>query len=207
MNPKKDYNRILAQKTIEAFSERNITGYYCETAAEAKEKALSLIPAESTVSCGGSETLKQTGMIEALRDGDYRFFDPHAAMGAMEKNNVAHAALSVDYFFMSANAISSDGELVNIDGYGNRVSAMIFGPSHVIVIAGMNKVTNDLNSAINRAKHIAAPKTLLLFRQDYPSFNELDTQAERGSNHLVVTTGSAVKDRMIVILVDEELGF
>ena len=108
---------------------------------------------------------------------------------------------------MSSNAITESGELVNIDGYGNRTSALIFGPKHVIVIAGMNKVQPDIESAILRAKKTAAPLIVLKFKRDYETFEELSEAAQRACCQLVVTTGSMTKGRITVLLVGENLGY
>jgi len=162
MTPTQRYNQLLAQKLIEEFEKRNMEGYYCETKADALKKLLDIIPKETVVSYGGSVTLKETGAIEALTSGDYRFLDPNAAAGATEKEKIAHDALNADYYLMSANAISMTGELVNADGIGNRVAALAFGPKHVVIIAGMNKVETNLESAIMRVKTQAAQKCLLL---------------------------------------------
>lgn len=207
MRPKECYNALLAQKLIEEFKKRNIEGFYCETKEDALKKALEMIPGNSTVSCGGSETLHEIGLPLALKNGEYNFLNPHDAQGAIEKDKVAHAALGADYYLMSSNAISATGELVNIDGYGNRVAALIFGPKNVIVIAGLNKVAPNLDAAIIRAKNYAAQNTLLLFKQDYSSFDELSKVAENSCSQLVITSMSVTKGRIKVILVGECLGF
>lgn len=133
--------------------------------------------------------------------------DPDDAQGGTAKDKVAHQALGADYFLMSSNAISAVGELVNIDGYGNRVASLIFGPKNVIVVAGLNKVVPNLETAILRAKNYAAPLTMLIFKQDYPSFDELSRAAEGGCSQLVITSFSMTRGRIKVVLVGESLGF
>ena len=108
---------------------------------------------------------------------------------------------------MSSNAISTTGELVNIDGYGNRVGSLIFGPKNVIVIAGLNKVEPNLDAAQLCAKNYAAPITMLIFKRDYSSFDELSKVAECEYSQLVITGMSMTKGRIKVILVGECLGF
>ncbi len=125
----------------------------------------------------------------------------------MAKDKVAHQALSADYYLMSTNAISATGELVNIDGYGNRVASLIFGPKNVLVIAGINKVAPNLDAALLRAKSYAAPITMLIFKRDYASFDELSKAAEGACSQLVITGMSTTKGRIKVILVGEHLGF
>ena len=207
MNPKECYNTLLAQKLIEAFRKRNMEGLYCATKEDAVKKVLEMIPAGSVVSCGGSATLHETGLWDALKKEEYDFLDPLEAKDGAAKDAVAHQALGADYYLMSCNAISASGELVNTDGYGNRVSALIFGPKNVIVIAGMNKVTPDLDTAILRAKAVAAPMILLAFKQDYPSFDELTKAAEGACGQTVIMSMPAAKGRIKVILVGESLGF
>jgi hypothetical protein len=206
MTPTQRYNQLLAQKLIEEFEKRNMEGYYCETKADALKKLLDIIPKETVVSYGGSVTLKETGAIEALTSGDYRFLDPNAAAGATEKEKIAHDALNADYYLMSANAISMTGELVNADGIGNRVAALAFGPKHVVIIAGMNKVETNLESAIMRVKTQAAQKCLLLYKQDYSSFDELSQAASGIISQLVITSMTNFKGRIKIILVGENLG-
>ncbi len=207
MKPIECYNALLGQKLTEEFEKRNMEGFYCDTKEAALKKVLELIPKDSTVSCGGSATLREIDLRAALKNGGYNFLDPDDAKGAAAKDKAAHEALGADYFLMSANAISAAGELVNIDGYGNRVSSLIFGPKNVIVIAGLNKVEPNLDAAVLRARKYAAPLTLLIFKQDYPSFDELAKAAEAACSQLVITAFSATKGRIKVILVGESLGF
>ncbi|MEN6327720.1 MAG: lactate utilization protein [Syntrophomonas sp.] len=207
MEPKECYNALLAQKLIEEFNKRNIEGFYCATKEEAVNKVVEMIPKESLVSCGSSATLNEIGLRVALKNRGYNFLDPNDAQGGGAKDRVAHQALSADYFLMSSNAIAQTGELVNIDGYGNRVAALIFGPKHVIVIAGINKVEPNLDAAILRAKNYAAALTCLIFKQDYASWDQLAKVAEEANSHLVVTNKQAIRGRIKVILVGESLGF
>lgn len=207
MNPKECYNALFAQKLIKEFEKRNMEGFYCETKEEALKKVLEMIPKDSFVSCGSSATLDEIGLRTALKNEDYNFLDPKDAQGAKAMEKAAHQALTADYFLMSSNAISADGELVNIDGIGNRVAALIFGPKNVIVIAGLNKVEPNLEAAILRVKNYAAPLTCLIFKQDYSSFDELSKATEWGYSQLVITNKSMAKGRIKVIIVGESLGF
>lgn len=206
MTPAECYNQLLAQKLIEEFNKRNMEGYFCKTKADALNKLIELIPEKSVVSYGGSLTLKEIGVREAFHKGDYHFLDPNAVTGAAEMDKIAHEALGADYYLMSTNAIAMTGELVNADGYGNRVGALIFGPKHVVVVAGMNKVMPTLEDAIRRVKTEAARKCLTLFKQDYSSFDELCQVAQASIGQLVITSMTTVKGRITVILVDEILG-
>jgi L-lactate utilization protein LutB len=207
MERKECYNALLAQKLMVELKKRNMEGFYCETKDDALRKVLELIPKDSMVSCGGSATLNEIGVQIALKNEGYNFLDPNDAQGGLAMDKVAHEALGADYFLMSSNAISATGELVNIDGYGNRVAALIFGPKNVIVIAGINKVEPNLDAAILRAKNYAAQNTMLIFKRDYASFDELSKAAEAACAQLVITSMSMTKDRIKVILVGESLGF
>lgn len=207
IKPRECFNALLAQKLIGEFNKRNIEGFYCETKEDVLKKVLEIIPKDSLVSCGGSATLHEVGVRSALKNNGYNFLDPDDAQGGKAKEQVARQALNADYFLMSANAISVTGEIVNIDGYGNRVAALAFGPKNVIIIAGLNKVEPDLDAAVLRAKTHAAPLTILIFKQDYASFDELREAAEKACGQLVVTSMSTAKGRIKVILVGESLGF
>ena len=201
------YNRLLAEKAIEEFKGRNIEGWYFEDRASALEKALSLIPEGGTVSCGGSETFQEVGLRDALKEGRYEFYDPLDGKGGAAMDAIARKALGADCYFTGANAISATGEIVNIDGYGNRTAAIIYGPKRVVVIAGMNKVSDSLESAIARARGIAAAKAVAIFKQDFKSYDELKAAAETAQSHIVITKRSALPGRIFLLLVGETLGF
>ena len=207
MKPKESYHALLAQKLIDELAKRNMEGYYCRTKEDALKKVLEMIPDGSIVSNGGSATLYEIGLHAALKTGSYKFLDPNDVQGAAAKDGIARQAFNADYYLMSTNAITAAGELVNADGYGNRVSALIFGPKHVVVVAGINKVEPDLDSAVRRVKEYAAANIILKFKQDYSSFDELARAAEGACSQLVITCMSAIKGRIKVILVGEELGF
>ena len=202
------FNILLAKKVIEGLVQRNMEGYYCATKQEALDKVLSLIPCGSFVSSGGSKTLQELAIHSALEEGDYEYLNPKAQGSADKMDEAAHRALSSDYFLMSSNAVTEGGELVNIDGYGNRVSALIFGPKNVIVVAGMNKVVPTLDVAISRGRDHAAPLIMVSFNQDgYKDFDALVDSAHNACNQLVITSGSSIKGRIKVVLVGENLGF
>ena len=205
--PKECYNALVAQKLIEEFEKRNIVGFYFKTKEEALKKVLEMIPKDSMVSWGGSMTLAEIGLKDALKNGGYNFLDPAKPSGVKEKEETARQALSADYFLMSANAIAVTGEIVNIDGIGNRVAALCFGPKNVIIVAGLNKVEPNLDAAILRAKDYSAKMTALAYKQDYSSYEELSKAAEYGCSQLVITQKSMFRGRITVILVGASLGF
>ena len=144
-------------QVAEALRRRHFEAHYVSTAQEALELALTLIPKDRTVSWGGTATAAQIGLMDRLHQGDYQLIDRDTGKTPEEKQALMRQALTCGTFIMSSNAISADGQLVNIDGNANRVAALCFGPESVLVIAGMNKVMGDLDSAIARARQVAAP--------------------------------------------------
>ena len=206
VKPKECYNALLSQKLIEEFEKRNIEGFYCRTKEEALNKVLEMIPKDKLVSWGGSLTLQEIGLKAALQNGGYNFLDPAEPRGGEEKEKAARQALSADFFLMSSNSIAVTGELVNIDGIGNRVAALCFGPKTVIIVAGLNKVAPNLDAAILRVKDYAAKMVVSAYKQDYSSYEELSKAAEDGCSQLVITQKSMFKGRIKVILVGESLG-
>lgn len=211
MTPKKQYYENLADSLIEKFNPRGIEGYYCDTSEEALTMAKRFLTPDCTISWGGSVTLNQIGLIPALRSSDYILYDRDTAHTPEEKALMYSKTVLSDFFFCSSNAITLDGELVNIDGNGNRVACLITGPKNVIVIAGMNKVVPDVESAIARVRNIAAPPNSLRLGLKTPC-SSLGKCVNCLSEdciccHLVVTRKSRIPNRIKVILVGEELGY
>lgn len=211
MNPKKENYKNLAKTVLKGMEKRHMESYYCETSEEAKALALSLVPAGSSVSFGGSVTLNETGVLAALRErDDITLYDRDNANGPEEVKQIMHDALSCDYYFMSSNAITHDGELVNIDGNGNRVAALIYGPENVIIIAGMNKIVKDTEEGISRTRNIAAPPNCVRLNKNTPcAVNGVcgNCLADTICDQIVITRASRMPKRIKVILVGEELGF
>ena len=149
----KKRNERLAQMVIKGLQSRNMTGYYAEDKEAALKQALELIEENSTISMGGCMSAHEIGLVQALQEGNYQYLD----RSKMEPREGLLAAYDSDVFLSSANAMTSDGILVNIDGNSNRVSCIAQGPKKVIFIVGMNKVCADLDSAMKRARNVAAP--------------------------------------------------
>lgn len=208
-NKKKMYD-LSGPKTVEAMKKRHFDAYYCSTAAEAVEKALELIPKTDSVSWGGVMTVDELGLKQRLAQEGYTLIDRDTAKDPAEKQALMHQALSCGTFLMSSNAISKDGQLVNIDGMGNRVAALCFGPKQVIVVAGMNKVAGDLDSAMSRARHIAAPANVQRFDVKTPCAVTGQcgncTSPDCCCAQIVTTRFSKIPGRIKVVLVGEELG-
>ena len=200
-----------AVSVIKNLEKRNMSGYYCETAKEARELVKQLIPAQATVTNGGSETLEETGIMELIQSPDYQFIDRKAAKTPEESRMLYGKIVTADYFLTSANAITLDGELINVDGNGNRVACLIQGPSHVLVIAGMNKVVPTQEDGIRRVRNIAAPPNAIRVGVQTPCTKTglcNDCQSpDCICCHTVITRYSRHKGRISVILIGEEYGF
>ena len=145
-------NALAAQRVIRMLQARHHEAYYASDRAEALKIALSLIPEGGTVGWGGSLSVEQIGLKDAVRAGNYRAIDRDRAASPEEKAALERQAFFADAYLMGTNALTEDGQLVNIDGRGNRVAALCYGPERVIVIAGINKLTADLDAAVSRAR-------------------------------------------------------
>ncbi len=150
-------NKLLGERVIQGLESRNMEGFYAESKEEALKIALDLIPEESTVAWGGSMSIAEIGLKKAICEGNYREYNRDDAKDREEKHKIEIATYDCDYFLTSANAITEDGVMVNIDGFANRVSAIAAGPRNVIMIVGMNKVVKDVDDAMSRARNEAAP--------------------------------------------------
>ncbi len=201
-------NELLAQTVIAGLESRNMSGYYAKTKEEAFEKALELIPKGSKVTKGGSMSVLEIGLDVALKEGEYDYCDRDAAT---DKRAAELFAYDADVFLASANAISEDGVLVNIDGNSNRVSAIAYGPKKVIFIIGMNKVAKDVDAAMKRARGEAAPINAQRFGLNTPCTKTGTCMNCKSPDTIccqfLITRYSRHKDRIHVILVNEDLGF
>ena len=214
LDHKKDCWQRQAESIIKNFKKRGIDGAYCPTSAEAVEEIRRRIPAGSLVGLGGSESLIESGLLDALRNMDIRLLDRYQpGIGKEEVDEMRRQGLAADVYIAGSNAVSADGRLVNIDGTGNRVAAMIFGPKRVIVIVGMNKIAPDLDTAIARARNTAAPANSLRVGVDTPCSHTGFCQdphchpPQRICCQLVVTEASMTPGRLLVVLVGESLGY
>lgn len=210
-------------KTIEALKRNNMDACFCKNAEQAKEKVQSLIKKGDTISHGGSVTLKQCDIISLLKNGDYNYLDRNAeGLTREDIEEIYIKTFSADVFLTSANAITENGELYNVDGNSNRVAAILYGPKSVIVIAGYNKIVPDINQAVIRLKTIAAPKnTKRLSCDTYcaregkcVSLNKNNSSICDGCNseqrvccNYVISSHQRKKNRIKVIIVGEELGY
>ena len=211
MSPKEIANQNLANTIIKNMAKKNMEGYYCATSAEAVEKALSLMPEGASGTWGGSMTLTECGLMDALKTANYEIIDRDTAKTPEEARVMYSKQVMADYYLMSTNALTIDGELVNIDGRANRVSCLCWGPQNVIIIAGMNKVAPDVESAIKRVRNIAAPPNCVRLSKNTPCAQTGKCgdcySPESICSQILVTRRSSAPNRIKVILVGEELGY
>lgn len=201
----------IANTMIKQLAKRQMEGVYCSDAASAVRQALEWMPDGSSIGWGGSETLTEIGLLDAIRGASYRILDRSLAKTPDEQRKHHAEICCADYFLMSTNAITMDGELINIDSRGNRIAALCYGPEHVLVFAGMNKIAPDLESGILRARNVASPPNALRLSRDTPC-----TVTGKCSDcyspdsicsQVVVTRRSVVPQRIKVVLIGEELGY
>ena len=201
-------NELLAQTVIKGLASRNMTGYYAADRAAALETALSLIPEGSTIAMGGCMSAREIGLVDRLKSEKYRFIDRDQIP---DKRAAMLASYDADIYLSSANAMTRDGMLVNIDGNSNRVSAIAQGPRKVILIVGMNKVCDDLDSAMKRARNVAAPMNAQRFGLSTPCASTgtcFDCKSpDTICCQFLITRFSRHPGRIHVILVNDNLGF
>lgn len=211
MTPKKQYYENTAKTIIANLEKRQMKGWYCQDSAAAVKKVLELVPEQSSVTWGGTMTMEECGLMDALKKGSYTLIDRLAAKTPEEKKTLYAKAVCADYFFMSANAITLNGELINVDGAGNRVACLCSGPDNVIVLAGMNKVVTTLEDGHNRVRNTAAPINTLRLNKKTPcsvTGKCADCQSpDCICSQIVVTRRSHIPGRIKVILIGEELGY
>ena len=209
MNPAMEKrNELLAQTVIKGLKSRNMDGYYAASKEEALRIALELIPEGSAVTMGGAMSAHEIGLVDVLKNGNYNFIDRDAYT---DKRAAMLAAYDADVFLSSANAITSDGVMVNIDGNSNRVSAIAQGPKKVVFIVGMNKVCGDIDGAIKRARNVAAPINAQRFGLDTPCSKKgtcFDCKSpDTICCQFLITRYSRHAGRISVILVNDNLGY
>ena len=200
-------NEVLAQTVIKGLESRNMSGYYAADKEAAVKQALELIPEGSSIAMGGCASAHEIGLIKVLEDGNYNYIN----RDKLSPREGLLAAYDADIFLSSANAITSDGVMVNIDGNSNRVSCIAQGPRKVVFIVGMNKVCSDLDAAIKRARTVAAPANAQRFEVKTPCKTTgkcFDCKSpDTICCQFLITRYSRHKDRIHVILVNDTLGF
>ena len=211
-NNVKSCNEEMIKRTIAALEKNNMNGYLVEDRNELINKIMELVPEGSTVACGGSMTLFETKVIDHLRTDRYNFLDRYKeGLSQDEINNIYRNAFSADAYFVSSNAITEEGEIYNVDGTGNRVAAMLFGPDKVIIVCGINKIVANVEEAIQRNKRFSAPRNAIRLNRKTPCKEVgycMDCSSEdRICNEYTLIRKQAKKDRIHVIFLNEEIGY
>ena len=211
MSPKDKRNELLASRMIRNLERRHFEAYYCRTAEEITDKVKELIPEGSSITWGGTMTIRDLGIPAALKSCNYVVYDRDEATTAEEKEAIYKKAFEADYYLSSANAISEDGVIVNIDGNGNRVAAITWGPRRVIFVVGLNKVAQDVGAALQRARSTASPINAARFDIDTPCRKDgvchNCNSAQSICNYIHFLRNSHPERRHIVILTGLELGY
>ncbi|MDO4159218.1 MAG: lactate utilization protein [Prevotellaceae bacterium] len=210
MTPKEIRNERLAEKMIKNMKRRHFEAFYCPTAAEAIEKISALIPDGSSVTWGGSMTIRDMGLTKALHERNLKVLDRDEAKDREEAQKIYREAFFCDYYLSSVNAISEDGVIVNIDGNGNRVAAITFGPKYVIFVVGLNKVAQDVDSALARARSTASPINAARFDIKTPC--QIDGTCHNCNSpesicNYVHFLRNARPGKYTVVLIGEDLGY
>ena len=207
----KTYYEKRAQVLVKNLKSRHFEAYYCPDSASALAKALELIPEGASVGWGGALSAQQIGLIDAVKSGNFAAIDRDAATTPEERTQALKRCLTADVFLCGANALSLDGQMVNIDGTGNRVAAIAYGPDMILVIAGMNKVCDTLDDAVTRARTVAAPMNKQRFPFKTPCEVTgacADCKSEESiCSQILITRNCRPAGRIKFILVGEELGF
>ena len=201
---------LTAKSIIKELEKRNMEGYFCESSEEAVKTVLSLLPDNATISWGGSETIKECGLMDAIKAGNYNLLD-RAAVSPEEYREFYSKVVMADAFLMSSNAITENGELVNIDGAANRLACLLHGPQNVFVIVGMNKLVCDVPAAVGRIRNVACPANTLRLNRKTPcsvtgKCGDCYSQ-DSICSQIVITRRSTQPKRIKVILVAENLGY
>ncbi|MFA9398534.1 MAG: lactate utilization protein [Clostridiaceae bacterium] len=200
------------ERTIEALKKNGMNGYFVQDEKALISKIDEIVKDGETVAVGGSMTLFETGVIDYLRSGKYDFVDRYKeGLTPADIKDVYRKSFSCDSYLVSSNAVTEEGELYNVDGNGNRVAAMIYGPDKVIVIVGYNKIVKDVEAAIERNREISAPANAKRLNMKTPCASVgycMDcSSADRICSEYVLIRKQRNKDRIHVIVVNKELGY
>ena len=210
-DPRQLYYNKRGEILVKNLKSRHFDAYYCESKQDALAQAMELIPKGASVAWGGALSADQIGLTESVRNGNYHVIDRSAGKTPEEQKEIVKNWLFSDVFLTGANALSLDGQMVSIDGTGNRVAAICYGPDTVLVIAGMNKVEDTLDAAINRARTVAAPMNKQRFQNLTPCGITgvcADCKSEGCiCNQIVITRHCRPVGRIKFIIVGEDLGF
>ena len=205
-------NEQKITRTVQAINKNNMNGYYAKDREELIRIIEDIVSENSLVSCGGSMTLFETGVMEHLRSGRYKFLDRYKdGITKEEVVNMFKESFFADAYFTSSNAVTENGELYNVDGNGNRVAAMLYGPEKVIVICGVNKIVKNVEEAIKRNRECAAPINAKRLNKETPCSKVgycMDCKSkDRICNEYTLIKRQNRKERMHIIFLNENLGY
>ena len=196
---------------IKNLEKRGMEGYFFEDSASCTAAILSSIPEGSTISWGGSASVKECGLMDKIQQGNYDLIDYFGASEPEERKKLYARTVMADYYLMSSNAVTLDGELINIDGRGNRVACLIHGPENIIMVVGMNKIVIDVDTGIDRVRNFAAPPNANRLNRQTPCYATgrcADCLSpDCMCNQIVITRRSGVKGRIKIYFVAEDLGY
>ena len=209
--PKQKYYQNVANTIIKNLNKRQIEGYYCPNKLFAVQKSLELIPKGASISLGSSMTLIETGLLDTIKNENYKIIDRDMFTNLEEQRKLYGEICCSDFFLMSTNAITLDGELINIDGKGNRLAFLCFWPQNVLILAGMNKVVTDIESGFKRVHTVASPPNAIRLNRKTPCAITGKCEDCYSSDcmcgQFVITRRSAIPNRIKIILIGEELGY
>ena len=212
------------ENVIKSLNNNNINAVYCKTKEEVVKYVESLLPKEALITSGGSVSLVESGVWDLINKPCYNFLNRNRqGITAEEQMEIYSKVIGIDYYFCSSNAVTENGELLNVDGFANRISAIAFGPKKIIMVVGANKIVKDLDEAFLRVKKIAAPKNCVrlgldnpcvklghcvsLLKSDNPNFTDGCKTPTRICRNYLVSGMQKDKERITVILCGEELGY
>lgn len=211
MTPKKQAFATAAETIIKNLQKRNMEGYYFEDSASCIKAITDMMEEGSVISWGGSMSVSECGLMDAIQGGKYNLIDRMTAKSPEETREIYAKTVMSDYYLMSTNAITMDGELINIDGNGNRVACLIHGPKNVIIVAGMNKLVSNVEAGYHRVRDIASPANTKRLNRNTPCFHTGRCgdcfSPDCICSQIVVTRRSSQPGRIKVFLVGEELGY
>lgn len=205
------HTKKIIEKLEENLKKRNIELIFLEKKELLEDRVRNFVTDGDIISFGGSTTLEETGILDFFRRENYNFLDRDTCKTREEKDEVYRKAYFADHYFLSANAVTLDGEIMNIDGYGNRISAMIFGPKQVFIVIGINKLVKDLKEGEERIKLFAGPMDAKKLSKKTPCVNTAEcmdcNSSDRICNKYLVYRRESIPNRMKIILINEELGY
>lgn len=212
------------EKVISNLKRNNIDSVFCETREDVVKTVEGLLEKGALISSGGSVSLKESGVWDLINKPCYNFLNRNReGITALEQQEIYKSVIGIDYYFCSANAITENGEILNVDGFANRISAIAFGPKKVIMVVGVNKIVENLNDAFLRVKRVAAPKNCVrlnlnnpcvklghcvsLLNNDNPDFAAGCKSPTRICCDYLISSMQRIKDRIMVIICNEDLGY